>query len=333
MMAGDEYASEAERDPSEPGISAAQDTASRLLSGLERVLFGKRQFLLRILACLLAGGHVLVEDLPGLGKTSLAKGIAGLLSSEGRPVVFRRIQFTPDLLPYDISGVDVFDPEHREFVFRPGPVFANVLLADELNRATPKVQSALLEVMAERQVTIGGRTHQLGKPFFVIATQNPVEFYGTYPLPLAQLDRFLMRLQVGYPDDAAELEILRQDPEHTSLPSVEPMATVDELLAAQQTARAVHVEESLLRAVVRISKASRSHAAISYGVSPRGSLMLIAAARAYALLSGRAYVIDQDLIDLAADVMAHRLVVEDDSTDLRELIRELAYEAVESIHR
>ncbi len=318
---------------SAPDAVAAGEVGERILSGLERVLFGKRPFLTRLLACLFAGGHVLIEDLPGLGKTGVAKGLAGLLSSQAQPVVFRRVQFTPDLLPYDITGVDVFDPDRREFVFSPGPVFANILLADELNRATPKVQSALLEVMAEHQVTVGGVTHRLQEPFFVIGTQNPVEFTGTYPLPLAQIDRFLMRLKIGYPSDEVELEILKKDPEHTALPSVTPVAERAHLLSAREAVRAVYVEETLLRAAVSISKASRARPGVSFGISPRGSLMLVAAARAYALLHGRIYVIDQDLIDLAPDVLAHRLVIEDGAVDARTLTQELAYEAVAAIHR
>ena len=297
----------------------------RLVEGLESVIRGKRTVLEHLVTGILAGGHVLIEDVPGLGKTTLAKTVARLISRsrKGSAVVFRRIQFTPDLLPYDITGVDVFDPARKAFVFAPGPVFANVLLADEINRTTPKVQSALLEVMAEGQVTVGNTTYEMDPFFFVIATQNPVEMEGVYPLPLAQIDRFLMKLRIGYPDAEVELGIVRDDPSETVMPRVRPVCGKEEILAARVRVDGIYCDEKLMRAAVGVSAATRSHRGISLGASPRGSLMLVRAARACALVRGREYVIDQDLIDLAPVVIAHRLRLKDARMDADSLVREI----------
>jgi MoxR-like ATPase len=295
------------------------------VEGLEAVIRGKTGVLECLVAAILAGGHVLLEDVPGLGKTTLAKTVARLVSGTraGRGVVFRRIQFTPDLLPYDITGVDVFDPGTRRFVFTPGPVFTNVLLADEINRTTPKVQSALLEVMAEGQVTVGSSTYPMDPFFLVIATQNPVETEGVYPLPLAQIDRFLMKLHLGYPDAEVEAGIVRDDPAAKVMPGIRPVCGREGILAARAKAEAVFCHEKLIRAAVGISAATRSHPGIALGASPRGSLMLVRAARAFALLRGREYVIDQDLVDLAPLVIAHRLRVKDARTDVAAVVREI----------
>jgi MoxR-like ATPase len=299
--------------------------ARRLVEGLETVIRGKTEVLEKLVTGILAGGHVLIEDVPGLGKTTLAKTVARLVSRsrKGSSVVFRRIQFTPDLLPYDITGVDVFDPGTRTFVFTPGPVFANVLLADEINRTTPKVQSALLEVMAEGQVTVGNNTYRMDPFFFVIATQNPVEMEGVYPLPLAQIDRFLMKLRIGYPDTEVEVGIVRDDPAATVMPEVKPVCGKEELLAARGRVELIFCDEKLMRTAVALSAATRQHPGISLGASPRGSLMLVRAARAFALVRGREYVIDQDLIDLAPMVIAHRLRTKDARTDAEALVREI----------
>jgi MoxR-like ATPase len=304
----------------------AHALARRLVDGLASVIRGKEEVLEQLVTALIAGGHVLVEDVPGLGKTTLAKTIAKLVSRshKGSAVTFRRIQFTPDLLPYDITGVDVFDPGSRSFVFTPGPVFANVLLADEINRTTPKVQSALLEVMAEGQVTVGNTTYPLDPFFFVIATQNPVEMEGVYPLPLAQIDRFLMKLHIGYPDPEVEVGIVRDDPSVTVMPSVRPVCGREEVLAARKQVDGVFCDEKLMRAAVGLSVATRSHAGVALGASPRGSLMLVRASRAYALVQGREYVIDQDLLDLAPLVMAHRLRLKDTRKDASVLVRDMA---------
>ena len=316
---------EAERK-SHPRLEHHHSLATRLIDGLERVIRGKRRVLEYLVTALLAEGHVLLEDVPGLGKTTLAKTAARLVARDkrGTPVNFRRIQFTPDLLPYDITGVDVFDPEARRFVFQPGPVFAQVLLADEINRTTPKVQSALLEVMAEHQVTVGNRTHRMDPLFFVIATQNPVETDGTYPLPLAQLDRFLMRLKIGYPSEEEELGIVRDDPAARIMPTVKPVCGREELLETRRFADELFCDERLLKAAVAVSAATRHHRGIELGCSPRASLMLARAMRAYALVRGRDYCIDQDLVELAPLVLTHRMRLKDLRLDLPALLREIA---------
>jgi MoxR-like ATPase len=309
-----------------PKLERHHALARALIDGLERVIRGKRRLLEHLVTALLAEGHVLLEDVPGLGKTTLAKTAARLIARDkrGSPVSFRRIQFTPDLLPYDITGVDIFDPDARRFVFQPGPVFAQVLLADEINRTTPKVQSALLEVMAEHQVTVGNKTHRMDALFFVVATQNPVESDGTYPLPLAQLDRFLMRLQIGYPDENEELGIVRDDPAARVLPTVKTVCSKEELLEARRFADELFCDERLLKSAVAVSAATRRHRGIELGCSPRASLMLVKAMRAYALVQGRDYCIDQDLVELAPLVLTHRMRLKDLRLDLPALLRELA---------
>jgi MoxR-like ATPase len=306
-------------------FKSAHALARRLVEGLARVIRGKQLVLEHLVTGILAGGHVLIEDAPGLGKTTLAKTVARLVSKSrtGSAVTFRRIQFTPDLLPYDITGVDVFDPGSHTFVFTPGPVFTNVLLADEINRTTPKVQSALLEVMAEGQVTVGNHTYAMDPFFFVIATQNPVEMEGVYPLPLAQVDRFLMKLRIGYPDPEVEIGIVRDDPAATVMPEIRPVCGKQEILAARRRAENVYCDEKLLRVAVGISTATRSHPGVALGASPRGSLMLVRAARAFALVQGREYVIDQDLVDLGPLVLAHRLRLKDTRSDPAALVRQI----------
>lgn len=322
---------------------AAHRVARELVDGLERVIRGKTGALELLVTAMLAPGHVLIEDVPGLGKTTLAKTVAHLVSrpdrgsrrggsrgdggrrrsrSDALPVTFRRIQCTPDLLPYDITGVDVYEPGRRRFVFAPGPVFASVLLADEINRTTPKVQSALLEVMAEGQVTVGSRTWPVDPFFFVIATQNPVEIEGVYPLPLAQLDRFLLRLRVGYPERAVEEGIVRDDPAATVMPGIAPVCGRDELLAARRRAERVFFDERLLSAVVGVAAATRTHPGVELGASPRAGIMLARACRALAVVRGRDHVIDQDLVDLAPPVLAHRLRLKDARTDADALVRD-----------
>jgi MoxR-like ATPase len=313
---------------------SAHRVARKLVDGLERVIRGKTGVLELLVTAMLAPGHVLIEDVPGLGKTTLAKTVARLVARPGSrgtgrggrsagPVTFRRIQFTPDLLPYDITGVDVYEPGRRGFVFAPGPVFASVLLADEINRTTPKVQSALLEVMAEGQVTVGNRTRPVDPFFFVIATQNPVEIEGVYPLPLAQLDRFLLRLRVGYPDRAVEEGLVRDDPAATVMPRIAPACGRDEVLAARARADAVFFDGRLLSTVVGVTAATRVHPGIELGASPRAGIMFARACRALALVRGRDHVIDQDLVDLAPLVLAHRLRLKDVRTDADSLVREI----------
>ncbi|MFP4329524.1 MAG: AAA family ATPase [Alkalispirochaetaceae bacterium] len=309
------------------------EVIERLHRELSRVIRGKEEFLDLFLTCFFAGGHLLIEDLPGLGKTTAAKALAALIgSSDPRPTLFRRIQFTPDLLPYDITGVDVFHPDRRAFAFQPGPVFTHILLADEINRATPKVQSALLEVMAEQQVTIGNRTYGMDPLFFVVATQNPVEFEGTYNLPLAQLDRFLMQLEIGIPAPEEERGILTDDPSHKVLPLLEATVSRQEVVAAQEAAGSVYCREELIDGVVDMANRIRKDERVIYGVSPRGTLMLLASARARALLARREYVTDQDVLAVAQPVLRHRVVARDRET-VRAVIEEAGRGALGDLHR
>ncbi len=307
--------------------SAAVPPASLILEAFSKVLIGKQLLLEKVLAGYLAGGHILLEDLPGTGKTTVGRTLAKLVGG----AVFKRIQFTPDLLPYDITGVDVWNERIREFVFHPGPVFAHVVLADEINRTTPKVQSALLEAMAESQVTIGNQTHSLADPFLVIATQNPVETEGTYPLPEAQKDRFMMLLRPGYPDRESEYAIVRDDPGRRTLPGLKPVISLDELLAMKEMVRSVHVDERLMHSTVDLASTLRNHPDTVLGVSTRGALMLTAAMRSLAFVRGRDYVIDQDLADLAVDVYAHRIRLRGGAVSAEELITDLASKELRSI--
>ena len=307
-----------------------------LIDGASRVIRGKKEFLELLAAGIFAGGHILIEDNPGLGKTTVAKTIARLISGvNNTPLIFKRIQFTPDLLPYDITGVDIFDPESRSFRFMPGPVLANIVLADEINRTTPKVQSALLEVMAEGQVTIGDRTHKPPEPFLVLATENPIESEGTFPLPAAQLDRFMMRISLGYPDRDSELSILEDNPAGRLLDSITPAITTAEFLETREAVRAIFCHPSLLGAVADIARDTRIHRSFSLGVSPRGALHYLEAAKAMALIKGRDYVIDEDLLILAIPVLAHRVRMRDTTlragTKAEAVIREICLARVEGI--
>ncbi|MDR1177721.1 MAG: AAA family ATPase, partial [Spirochaetaceae bacterium] len=300
-----------------------------------KIIRGKREFLELLAAALLAGGHVLIEDNPGLGKTTVAKVLARLIAPDrgGKGLVFKRIQFTPDLLPYDITGVDVFNPETGRFRFMPGPVLSNMVLADEINRTTPKVQSALLEVMAERQVTIGQTTHRPPEPFFVIATQNPVESEGTFPLPAAQLDRFMMRLSLGYPDRDSEIAIYRDNPSEYGLEKLEPVLTVSLFLKAQKEAEGVFCHPSLVEAIANMVRDTRAHKAFSLGVSPRGGLHLLKACRALALVRGRDFVNDEDLGTLAVPVLAHRVKLRESRQSAEKTIREISLARINGIKK
>jgi MoxR-like ATPase len=294
--------------PSPEEVHAFATVVARLAAGVESVVLGKPHVVRLALTALLAEGHVLIEDVPGVGKTTLARAIAASVRG-----AWRRIQFTPDLLPSDVTGVTIFNQGTRGFEFHAGPVFANIVIADEINRASPKTQSALLEVMEERRVTVDGVAHAVPRPFLVVATQNPVEMDGTYRLPEAQLDRFLMKLSVGYPTEAVEVEVLRgaaagRDPD--ALPAVADTARMAELV---QLAHRVHIADPLLAYAVRLAAATRTHPQVRVGVSPRGVIALTRAASAYALAEGRPYVVPEDLKSLVEPVFAHRLLLTPDA--------------------
>ncbi|QDT37297.1 AAA family ATPase [Stratiformator vulcanicus] len=283
-----------------PGVKKLAD----LREGLARVIRGKAEVIDLLCVGLLANGSVLMEDVPGVGKTTLAKALA--LSVD---LTFRRVQFTPDLMPTDILGSSIYNPKDGSFEFRPGPIFCNVLLADEINRASPRTQSALLEAMSEAQATIEGQSRSLPRPFFVLATQNPVDFHGTYPLPEAQLDRFLIYLQLGYPDKDTEVSILFDQSERHPIDDIRPVLSTDELLDMQSKVKEVGVEESVAHYIVEIVQATRSDSRLQLGVSPRGSLMLFRAVQAAAFLDGRDFVTPSDVQSVAAAVLAHRVIL------------------------
>ncbi|QKJ18755.1 AAA family ATPase [Microbacterium hominis] len=274
-----------------------------ILASVSRVIDGKPGAVRSALVCLLAEGHLLIEDVPGVGKTMLARALAASVDA-----TVRRIQFTPDLLPGDVTGVSVFNPVEREFEFKRGAIFANIVIADEINRSSPKTQSALLEAMEEQQVTVDGRTHELPAPFLVVATQNPLEMEGTYALPEAQRDRFMMRLSMGYPDAAAEALMLRQRETSNPLDQITPVVSGAQVTALIAWARAVHVAPAIEEYAVALAHATRTHADLRLGASPRATLQLIRAAKVWAALDGRGYVIPDDITALLSPVFAHRLI-------------------------
>jgi MoxR-like ATPase len=297
------------RNDSPLSLDQAARHADRLRANVERALRGKPEVVRRAIETLLAGGHLLLEDVPGVGKTTLAHAIARSIDAR-----FRRIQFTSDLLPSDLLGASI--PETRggalpaSFVFQPGPIFANVVLADEINRASPKAQSALLEAMSEGAATVEGVTHPLPRPFFVIATQNPLEHHGTHPLPDSQLDRFLLRRGIGYPDASDEAAVLNDDPAARELPTLEPVIDTDTVLAMQRLAQTIKFGDALTDYLLRIVHETRENESFEYGVSPRGAIALRRAAQARALVDGRDYCIPEDIQDLAVDVFSHRVLVD-----------------------
>ncbi|MFZ5497411.1 MAG: AAA family ATPase [Verrucomicrobiota bacterium] len=294
-------------------VAPVRDALARLKANMRRTIKGKDEVIDQTLVCLLAGGHLLIEDLPGVGKTTLAYALARSMDCG-----FSRVQFTSDLLPTDVTGVSIYDENVKEFVFKPGPVFANVVLADEINRATPKTQSALLEVMDRAKVTVDGQAHPVGSPFMVVATQNPVDYEGTFPLPESQMDRFLMRLQMGYPQPGDELEILRLPRLGYDAIALNPVVTRTDVLRMQALAGKVFVEDSVLDYVLKIVTATRTEAEFKAGVSVRGGLALRIAAQARALLLGRDFVIPEDIQETAGPVLAHRLSLARQTSDALE---------------
>lgn len=286
-----------------PSLQAVQQLAAAIRDNVARVIVGKSEVIDLLLVALLSDGHVLLEDVPGMGKTVMAKALARSLGA-----TFQRVQGTPDLLPTDIIGVSYFDQRSNEFVFRRGPLFAQVLLVDEVNRTTPRTQSALLEAMAERQVTVERESMALPKPFLVLATQNPVELEGTFPLPEAQLDRFLMRVHVGYPSNDEEQAILHRFKNEEPLETLQPVMTAEQIIELQRVIRQVQWQPEVERYLLTIVRATREHAAIQLGVSPRGTLALYRACEAYAAIQGRDYVVPDDVKFLAPSVLAHRLI-------------------------
>ncbi|HET7087863.1 MAG TPA: AAA family ATPase, partial [Anaerolineae bacterium] len=280
------------------------ETAARIRANVQKVIVGKGEVIDLALVAVLCEGHILIEDVPGIGKTTLAKALAASLG-----LSFRRIQFTPDLLPSDVTGVNVFNQKTQDFEFRPGPVFANVVLADEINRATPRTQSAMLEAMQERQVTADGETRPLPRPFLVVATQNPIELEGTFPLPEAQIDRFLVKLPLGYPSVEEEESILLRFQDDNPLDTLQAVASMDELAALPHEAHRVRVEASVRRYIVDLVRATRDREEVELGASPRGTLALYNAAQAYAAIQDRSFVLPDDVKRLVPYVLTHRIIL------------------------
>lgn len=283
-------------------------TIERIVVNIEKVMTGKREVAELSLVALLAGGHVLLEDVPGVGKTLMVRALAKSVSAQ-----FRRIQFTPDLLPSDVTGVSIYNPKEMEFQFRPGPIMGNIILADEINRTSPKTQSALLEGMEESSLTVDGVTHKLERPFFVMATQNPIEYEGTYPLPEAQLDRFLLKMKMGYPNLKDEMEVLRRAQKVLPIEELHSVISLDELRQIQEEIKDVHVDESVRRYIVELSKETRSHPSVYLGVSPRGSIALMKASQALAFMRGRDYILPDDIQYLTPFVFSHRIILKSEA--------------------
>ncbi len=281
-----------------------QELVERITANVENVILGKRQVIQQTLLALLCEGHLLIEDVPGLGKTMLARSISRSIGCD-----FSRIQFTPDMLPSDVTGVSVYNQKTQEFEFRSGPIFAQIVLADEINRATPKTQAALLEAMEEKQVTVDGTTYPLATPFLVLATQNPIEYEGTFPLPEAQVDRFIMRTHLGYPDKAQEIAILNSQTDHHPINDISQVVSAEELTNAQAAVKTVYMDDQIKSYIISLTIATRDHPDVYLGASPRGSLALFKTARASAAAQGRDYVLPDDVKALAGPTLAHRLII------------------------
>lgn len=303
-------------------MESVQQLADQVADNVGKVIVGKNREVRLVLIALLCRGHVLIEDVPGVGKTVLAKSIARSVGC-----IFKRIQFTPDLLPSDVTGVSIFNQQTMNFEYRPGPIVAQIVLADEINRATPKTQSALLEAMEEAQITVDGTTHPLPTPFVVLATENPIEYEGTFPLPEAQLDRFLVRLSLGYPGRANELQILENQKQTHPLDAIGQVVTNDDLVEAQKAIKDVHVDQKLKEYMVDLVEATRQHEQVYLGSSPRGSLALFDTSRAWAAMQGRDFVTPDDVKDLAEPTLAHRIIVSPAARmrniDARGIVREI----------
>ncbi len=292
------------RRPQDQSIAIVQSVAERIAQSVGQVIIGKRNEIRLTVLGLLSRGHILIEDIPGVGKTMMAKALAQSIGAH-----FSRIQFTPDMLPSDVTGISMFNQKTREFEFRPGPIMAQIVLADEINRATPKTQAALLEAMEERQITVDGQTYSMDEPFLILATQNPIEYEGTFPLPEAQLDRFLLRIELGYPDPAEELVVLSAQQYQHPIQNMRQVITVQELVSAQRAMREVYVSDDVKRYIVALVNATRNHPDVYLGSSPRGSIALFRTSQARAAMAGRDYVIPDDVKALAEVTLAHRIIV------------------------
>ncbi len=307
-------------------MESVQSFAQRLVANIERVIVGKRRTVEMAVLGLLSNGHVLIEDVPGVGKTMLARSIARSIGG-----TFGRIQFTPDMLPSDVIGVSIYNQATHKFEFQPGPIMAQIVLTDEINRATPKTQAALLQAMEERQITVDGVTYDLPRPFMVMATQNPVEYEGTFNLPEAQLDRFLMRLRIGYPQAEDEMEILDRQQYHHPLEDLEPVTTPEELVAAQEAIKEVYVSPAVKAYIVELVQLTRGHPDLYLGASPRASLTLYRVGQARAALMGRDYVLPDDIKSIAGAVLAHRLILSPGARLRNTTLDDVVREALETV--
>jgi MoxR-like ATPase len=313
-------------------LTSVQEKLHRVIENVETVMVGKQEVVVLSLIALIAEGHVLLEDVPGVGKTMMVKALAKSINMD-----FKRIQFTPDLLPSDVVGVSIYNPKEAEFEYRPGPIMSHLLLGDEINRTSPRTQSALLEGMEEGKVTVDGVTRKLPAPFFVMATQNPIHFEGTHTLPEAQLDRFLMKLNMGYPSMGEEIEILNRLGVEDPLEALEPVMTIEELVEIQQKAKQVYVDETIKQYIVKIVQQTREHQAVQLGVSPRGSIALMKGVQALALLQGRDYCLPDDVQKLAPHLLTHRLILKSEArfggTSAEDIIRQIVQQAHVPIKR